>query len=85
MMYGIILANTWYLNISRLPAMANTLELDGPNNHIQLLVEGALGFTSAQFSQWLQEAYEECLLVYGKSAGEGPEYLFNTMRACYQL
>ena len=85
MMYGIILANTWHLNFSRLPSMATTLEIDGPNNYIQLLVEGILSFTPTQFSQWLQEAYEACMLVYGEHAGDGTEYLFNTMRACYQL
>ena len=85
MMYGIILADTWHRHFSDLQMMAVTIEIEGPNGHIQNLVEGELNFTPQKFNQWLGTAFVTCLNEFCSIRGGDNKHLLTIPLVCYQL
>ena len=84
LMYGIILANTWYTSLAAVDDVYDDLETNGPNTLIQPLVEGKLNFTPKLFSQWMEAVYITCLTEFGSIEETSEEYSYKIMMACYQ-
>ena len=85
LMYGIILAETWHRDFSRLEEMVDIIENEGPNGYIQNMVEGELGFSPTLFVQWMEAAFTTCMIEMGSIKESGEDYTVKIPMACYQL